>query len=43
MYKMKRKQQATEYMILIMMAISVLVVTYLLTEFVLLFNDTYFF
>ncbi|WP_266096135.1 hypothetical protein [Arcobacter sp. FWKO B] len=43
MYKMKKREQAIEYMILIMMAISVLIVTYLLMEFVLLFNETYFF
>lgn len=38
MYKMKKRQQAIEYMILIGMAISVLVVTYMLSEFIFLFS-----
>lgn len=43
MYKMKRKEQAIEYMILITMAISVLIVTYFLMEFIFLFNNVSFF
>jgi uncharacterized membrane protein YwzB len=34
MYKMKKRQQAIEYMILIGMAIGVLVSTYILGEFI---------
>ncbi|WP_266096134.1 hypothetical protein [Arcobacter sp. FWKO B] len=36
---MKRKQQATEYMILIMMAIGMSVISYFLSEFIFLVNE----
>jgi uncharacterized membrane protein YwzB len=41
MIKIKRKQQAMEYMILVGMAIGVMVVTYVLSEFIFLFTDKY--
>lgn len=43
MYKMKKKQQAMEYMILVGMAIGVMVVTYMLSEFIFLFSEANFF
>jgi hypothetical protein len=41
MNKMRKRQQAIEYMILIMMAIGVSVVTYMLSEFIFLFSLNY--
>lgn len=41
MIKIKRKQQAMEYMILVGMTIGVMVVTYVLSEFIFLFTDKY--
>lgn len=43
MYKMRKKEQAIEYMILIIMAIGISVITYFLSEFIFLFSDRNFY